>query len=44
MLKRLSRKELLILAAEVQAIGDQNFLDRITDEFKRRNKGKDKNE
>ena len=36
-LKSLSRQELMILGAEVNSTGDQEYLDAITDEIKRRN-------
>lgn len=37
-LKDLTDEELLVFGAEVNATGDQDLLDKITDEFKIRNK------
>ena len=37
-LKKLTRKELFVFAAEANSTNDQELLDQITDELKERNK------
>jgi len=39
-LKNLTSMELLVLASEVNSTNDREFLNEITDEFKRRNEEK----
>lgn len=44
MLKKLTEQELLIFGAEANATNDQELVDEITDELKKRNEKEPKNE